>query len=475
MNNLTLINVGMNPMPAIPEYYFTVFERVLHICPGDYPGKWRHLRPNELIYNITSSGFNIPECLSRLSVPGELLFVELALESGLQYLSLSIPPNSFIIGRVCDLHHLHNPLTEVATFLKQLRLNCLVFSSCPHYMYLFEESFPCFYLPTDINLFGWQSSFSKADWLSRPTRLHLDGKLLSPLHPSRSYIFNSLFAYYSDIIRISCCHQYPRNEWLNKLNNSRIVVQHGLNGNAHPPFLAAISRGALPLIDELSANTLSRIFGIDLNSYSYSNVVELAEILSEPDAALFSRCDLQNISSTIRSHLTANYRQWQKYILDQVYLFAANSCISYSPVPLPVNDYLFDRLFILQAVQELIRRLSYFARGNALPLSLVLPSPLRTQDHKVSAQIVSIYAEIRQIWPVNVVFEHDLHPDHAITYDLNTALSITDAMMNLKPESRLFRVKSTDFMSAIYVSSSLLFDHWSSKSVLQTDLASARV
>ena len=132
-----LINIGINPRPQCPSYYNNFFNKIIHLCPGKSPGKHSRLNKNEILINIDARGFNLQSY--GLCQESENTYVEIALQSGINYGNLLIPDNCYIIGRVCDIHHLNNPLISIIDYTRWLNFKCLVFSSCPQYISLFES------------------------------------------------------------------------------------------------------------------------------------------------------------------------------------------------------------------------------------------------------------------------------------------------------------------------------------------------
>lgn len=452
-NKPILVNIGLNPNPAIPQYYFNLFSSIYHICPGRNPGFWRDLRPRELIYNITTEGFDIAKCLHRLSRPPEDLFIEIALESGLQYPSLLIPSNAFVMGRICDLHHLNSPLVSIYKFLRELHVDCLLFSSCPHYIHLYEHHAPCFYLPTDIDLYGWNHNSCLADCSSRSIPIHLDGKLLSALHPGRSFIFNSLIAYHSHSFDLPEVRQYPRDQWLEILSLSRLVVQHGLNGNAHPPFLAALSRGALPIIDILSAYTLSRIFNIDLSLLSYRSLPDLVEILRMPYEIIYRRSNISELSASVGQMLAQSVHQWQLFVSKSCDTSNCRRAIDQCTVKtIPTVHLNQNMILVIQGIQELIRRLAYFSKGVSLPLILIDQAPIVQSDYETAEQVKSFYQALTRIWPLRVVNKQSIPAGFSNSITLSYALNWSAHILGRFPCARAFHVDLAPVMSSVHVS-----------------------
>jgi hypothetical protein len=448
-----LVNIGLNPNPAIPEYYFNLFGCIYHICPGRHPGLWRELRPRELIYNIITEGFDIAKCLHRLPCPPEHLCIEIALESGLQYPSLSIPSNAFVMGRICDLHHLNSPLVSIYQFLSDLHVDCLLFSSCPHYIHLYEHHAPCFYLPTDIDLYGWNHGSFVADCSSRSIPIHLDGKLLSALHPGRSFIFNSLIAYHSHAFDLPEVRQYPRDKWLEILGCTRLVVQHGLNGNAHPPFLAALSRGALPIIDSLSAYTLSRKFNIDLSFLSYRCLSDLVEILRMPYEIIHRRSNISEISASVGEKLAHSVDQWQLFVRKSCETFDCRWAIDqFKAETIAPIDLIHNKILVIQGMQELIRRLAYFSKGVSLPLLLVDQAPIVQFDYETAGQVTGLYKALTRIWPLRVVNTQSIPAGFSNSITLSCALNWSAHILRRFPSAQAFQVDLAPVMSSIHIS-----------------------
>jgi len=453
VHGCTLLNVGINQAPAVPEYYSRFFDTIIHICPGEYPGHLRQVGHHEYIYNLASPSFDIIAIIESLSLLESTLCIEIALQSGISYPGLACPDDALIIGRMCDLHHLDNPLTQALSLLEIAAFECLVFSSCPHYITFFSSVLPCFYLPTDINLSQWILSDDISQWLSRPNRLHLDGKLLSTLHPTRSYLFNALFAFHSDQIVLPECEQRSHNEWLSRLGETQIVVQCGLNGNAHPPFLAAVAKGAIPLIDSLSSWTLSNILGVNLSHLTYRSPSHLAALLQLTPRYLYDYSSITAISTSIRNLMQRNVSDWFSFLQGALHrsygrphlVSATRQSRSVSSI-FHYND-LQQNMVFLQALQELIRRCSYLSHGE-LP-SLVLYRPETLSFGTRSLPFVCEHAF--NLWPVQLGTRllQDRIPCRSTSID--EALVVLASKLKGRPFCHLFQVDSNELTASIHV------------------------
>jgi len=460
MSKYTLINVGVNPKPAVPEYYFNIFRNILHICPGSRPGLLRQVGNHEFLLNITGAGYNLNAYFNSIGFLGNSFCIELALQSGVNYHGLIIPPKALLIGRICDIHHLSNPLTSVYRVLNSMRFNCILISSCPHYIPILQEMLPCFYLPTDINLTDWKTCFNKQKWLKRSIRLHLDGSLVSRLHPSRSLIFNRLFAFEYSKIDLPECKALNRAEWFARLGKSQIVVQHGLNGNAHPPFLAALSRGALPLIDRLSSETLSKVLAINLNRFTYDCPSDLINLLQVDSATLFDECDLPVVSEAVRLRIYSNISAWSNHLasaseksLDSCRAPTQSIIHSCNIYPLDVDH---EVLSVLQAFQELMRRLSYLSKGS-VPFLCIVASINNENINKDYMEFISyIYDKICSLWPVNLIdMPLDEHCKNSVV-SIDVALQAIAYRISKNPFTWIFETQSSILTSRILVKGPLL-------------------
>jgi len=456
VGNRTLLNVGVNPAPAVPEYYLEFFDVVIHICPGQSPGL-RQVGHQEYIYNLARPVFDITSVIDSLSLSESSVSIEIALQSGISYPGLACPDDALIIGRMCDLHHLDNPLTQAFSLLGIADFGCLVFSSCPHYVTLFSSVLPCFYLPTDIDLSQWEPADDVDQWLTRPVRLHLDGKLLSLLHPTRSYLFNSLYASFGHQIVLPDCKQRTRDDWLVRLGESQIVVQCGLNGNAHPPFLAAIAKGSIPLIDSLSSWTLSRILRVNLSHLTYRSPSHLAALLQLPPRCLYDYSAIVDISTSIRLLMQRNISDWFFFLECALRRSTRSPCSS--PVIVHsrttfVSSHLLElqqSLVFLQALQELIRRCSYLSRG-VLP-SVVLYKPEMVTFGAVSASrfFFDVCDQALSLWPVQLGNSLSLDPSYYRSISIDEALAILAFRLKPRRFCHLFHVDSNELTASIRV------------------------
>lgn len=453
----TLLNVGVNQAPAVPEYYLEFFDTVIHICPGEHPGCLRQVGTREYIFNLVRPSFDITGVIDSLSLPETSVFIEIALQSGISYHGLACPNDALIIGRMCDLHHLDNPLTQALSLLEVAEFGCLVFSSCPHYITLFSSLLPCFYLPTDIDLSQWEPADDVDQWLTRPVRLHLDGKPLSSLHPTRSYLINTLYASFGHQIILPDCKQRSRDDWLVRLGESQIVVQCGLNGNAHPPFLAAMAKGSIPLIDSLSSWTLSRILGVNLSHLTYRSPSHLAALLQLSPRYLYDYSAVVDISTSIR-HLMQRYiSDWFNFLECSLQKSSGSSCSGPMTVQPRIaftsshHMELQQSLVFLQAFQELIRRCSYLSRG-VLP-SVVLYQPELLTHSAVSAprSFFDVCDHALSLWPVQLGNSLSLDSSYYRSITIDEALAILAFKLKRRRFVHLFQVDSNDFTASIRV------------------------
>lgn len=453
----TLLNVGINQAPAVPEYYLEFFDTVIHICPGEHPGYLRQAGHQEYIFNLAQPSFDITGVIDSLCLAESSLFIEVALQSGIFYPGLTCPDDALIIGRMCDLHHLDNPLTQAFSLLEIAEFSCLVFSSCPHHITLFSSVLPCFYLPTDIDLCQWEPPDDVDQWLTRPIRLHLDGNPLSSLHPTRSYLINTLYASFGRQIILPDCKQRSRDDWLFRLGESQIVVQCGLNGNAHPPFLAALARGSIPLIDSLSSWTLSRTLGVNLSHLTYRSPSHLAALLQLSPRCLYDYSSILGISASIR-HLIQRYiSDWFSFLECSVRKSSDIPCsgpMTVRPRTAFASSHLMelqDRLIFLQAFQELIRRCSYLSRG-VLP-SVVLYQPKIIAHGAVSAprSFFDVCDHAARLWPIQLGNTLSLDSSYCRSTSIDEALAILAFKLKRRRFCRLFQVRSNELTACVRV------------------------
>lgn len=459
----SLVNVGINPSPAVPDYYYEYFDTIIHICPGKKPGKVVEISPNEYLYSISNTGFDIRGILYLLPNLESSIYIEIALQSGIDYPGLSFPSNAIIMGRMCDLHHLVNPLTGALSFLKIVNFDCLIFSSCPHYIKLFEEILPSFYLPTDINPSTWVEHSDSNEWLSRPIPLHIDGQLLSPLHPLRSYLYNFLYSYAENEIELPICKNYTRTEWISKLGLSQIVVQCGLNGNAHPPFLTAISRGAIPFIDPLSSWTLSQSLNINLRKQTYHNPSSLISLLRHTPLELYKATNIAYVSNAIRAQLNSNIKDWINFLnirdlkLTKRYFYNDTSGPSSSKAGLhAISNETNDLFTLMQAFQELMRRCSYLSKGYAPLFSLVYPNGYHNYTSSLRENYLNAYNRLCITWPINVIPYEPLQSIAKPVHSLDQALELLAKKLERGRFPRLFATNQNYLTASILVYSALL-------------------
>ena len=381
-----LINLGHNPTPIVPEYYFSVFERVVHICPAAVENSVVSISQNEIVVRASACPFDVGFHLQRLGMHAGKIFVELAVQSGISYPGFSAPSNAVLMGRVCDLHHLSDPLTSLLADIAQYSFSCLIFSSCPHYIPLFSSILPCFFLPSDVPLSVW-SVQPLHEWIQRPTPFKLDGSLISRFHPRRSVLFNQMLTTGSNKCIIA--GNLSRGSWLSALGQSQVVIQHGLNGNAHPPFFSALSRGALPLIDSSSGYTLKAALGNSTQLLTYSTVDDLCQLLDEDPHALWRKSNVYDLIHYTRSVLLSTFSSWRDFLADK----------PYSPRSLGHKRLYLLRttLHVLQAVQEVIRRCGYSV--NYRPIELAFPA----YGAALNAGYPSHLMELISQWPRELV------------------------------------------------------------------------
>jgi len=457
VGNRTLFNVGVNQAPAVPGYYLEFFDTVINICPGDHPGHLRQVGHHEYIFNLAQPSFDIIGIIDSLSLPESSVYIEIALQSGISYPGLSCPDDALIIGRICDLHHLDNPLTQAFSLLDIAEFSCLVFSSCPHYITLFSSVLPCFYLPTDIDLYQWKPADDVDQWLKRPVRLHLDGKPLSSLHPTRSYLVNTLYASFGRQIILPDCKQLSRDDWLVRLGESQIVVQCGLNGNAHPPFLAAMAKGAIPLIDSLSSWTLSRALGVNLSNFTYRSPSHLADLLQLSPRYLYDYSAVVDVSTSIR-HLMQRYiSDWYNFLEGSVRKPSGSPCSGPMTVQLRTafasSDLieLHKSLVFLQAFQELIRRCSYLSRGQFPSVVLYEPEVLTHGALSTTRSFFDVSDHVLRLWPVQLGNSLSLDSSYYRSTSIDEALAILSFKLKRRRFCRLFQVGSNELTARIRV------------------------
>jgi hypothetical protein len=449
-----LLNVGVNPAPLIPDYYFDFFATVIHLCPGPKPGVLRLLSENEYILNIDNNQYNIDAYLGQFGLESSPFYIELAVQVGLSYPCLSIPRNAYLIGRVCDLHHLSNPLTGALKLLRSLPFRQLLFSSCPQYIPFFSHIAPCFYLPTDISLRFWMLNSDQINWKKRNIIIRLDGKLLSPLHPGRSYLYNKLINDISDRFAFPEIKNLDRSAWLAVLRNTRIVIQHGLNGNAHPPFLTALSSGCLPFLDRASSRTLALALDVNLDPLTYDTPEHLEYLLSSINHQQ-QPSFITSLSSSVHAVLLDITVHWHQHLLYPHAFYSVNNrqdyCRFYHAPPVSIHD-LHDQFVVLQAIQELLRRLSYFSKGCTPRLNLYVP--LNSNSNFIRLDILSgLVANIELLWrsQVNVMswIESEIALPHVC---LDHALCIVKKRLSLFPFSVSFDTEQSDLLKYIKVS-----------------------
>jgi hypothetical protein len=449
-----LLNVGVNPTPLIPDYYFDIFTTVIHVCPGSFPGVLRLLSEKEYILNIDVNQYNIDAYLVQLGLESSPFYLELAVQVGLSYPCLSIPRNAYLIGRVCDLHHLSNPLTGALNLLRKLPFRQLLFSSCPQYIPFFSHLAPCFYLPTDISLRFWMLKSDQANWIMRNTIIRLDGNLLSSFHPGRSYLFNKLINDFSDRFAFPEIKNLDRSAWLSVLRNTRIVIQHGLNGNAHPPFLTALSSGCLPFINRSSSRSLSMALDVNLAPVTYDTPEHLESLLLSIDYQQQPPL-ITSLSSSVHSVLLDNTVRWHQHLLypDIGYSFnnRLDNCRFSQTPPFSIHN-LYDQFVVLQAIQELLRRLSYFSKGCSPRLNLYIP--LNSNSNIVRPDILyDLTSNIELLWQsqVNVVnrIDSEIAQSHVC---LGHALSIVKKRLSLFPFAVSFDTEQSDLLENVKVS-----------------------
>ena len=444
MSPNVLINIGINPRPQCPSYYNIFFDKIIHLCPGNRPGKRSELNKNEILINIDGRGFNLPSY--GLCQKLENTYIEIALESGLRYGNLLIPNDCYIIGRVCDIHHLDNPLSSIVDYTRHLNFKCLVFSSCPHYISLFESICKCYYLPTDIEFNHWHFYENKNNWEKRSNSIHIDGNLLSKYHFSRSYLYNWLLAYGQNKPEIGLVKSLNRDEWIKKLKNTQVVVQYGLNGNAHPPFLTAISSGALPLIDSSSARSIERSLNVNLASITYKSPMDLLEKLRIPNTQLYNQTNLNQISRHIYNYFNAEIAGWFSTLRLKENSSENPKTVSQQEFALSSDD--IEVFYALQYFQEIWRRMSYLSKGECPRISLVnTQNDKKTQtDPKHNQELVeAICQKISAIWGIKSFDANDSKQRNYLDLSLKEVMIRTNNINTISKDYFKYNYTICDF------------------------------